>query len=134
MKKIKKIQYTWQMFQKDIDTLVEILTPHKQYYKNIYGLPRGGLIPAVILSHKLEIPMIFDFKKINQHTLVVDDISDTGETLEKLLKKKKHITVVCLWSTLTTKVIPDYTTNIVEDNDWVVFPWELFKALPKKDT
>jgi hypoxanthine phosphoribosyltransferase len=26
-------------------------------FKNIYGLQRGGLIPAVMLSHQLGIPM-----------------------------------------------------------------------------
>ena len=42
-------------------------------FKNIYGLPRGGLIPAVMLSHRLEIPLVKG--DIGPDTLIVDDIT-----------------------------------------------------------
>ena len=54
-------------------------------FKNIYGLQRGGLIPAVMLSHQLGIPMAKG--DIGPDTLIVDDICDSGETLDKLIKK-----------------------------------------------
>ena len=56
-------------------------------FKNIYGVPRGGLIPAVILSHKLNIPLVKG--DIGPDTLVIDDICDSGETLDKLVKNIK---------------------------------------------
>ena len=54
----------------EIDTLVDSLsaqiildckkngTTPKERYKGIYALQRGGLIPGVMLSHRLDIPMI----------------------------------------------------------------------------
>jgi hypoxanthine phosphoribosyltransferase len=51
-------------------------------FKNIYGLQRGGLIPAVMLSHQLGIPMAKG--DIGPDTLIVDDICDSGETLDKV--------------------------------------------------
>ena len=53
--------------------------------ENIYGLPRGGLIPAVMLSHQLGIPMAKG--DIGPNTLIVDDICDSGETLDKFVRK-----------------------------------------------
>ena len=47
---------------------------------SVMGLPRGGLIPAVMISHELGIPLVINPTK---NTLVVDDINDTGHTLDK---------------------------------------------------
>lgn len=135
MKKTRKIQYSWEDFRNDIEKLVEVYFPLRSHFKNIYGIPRGGLIPAVVLSHRLKIPMIFDKKKISKYTLIVDDISDSGETLMKLLKGKKYnVSVITLWTTLTTKRVPDLLLNVVKDNDWIIFPWEDLKGPMKKDT
>ena len=41
---------------------------------SVYGIPRGGLIPAVIISHKLKLPLV---QTIGRNTLVVDDMSYT---------------------------------------------------------
>ena len=51
--------------------------------KSVTGIERGGLIPAVMISHKLSIPYV---TKINKDTLVVDDICDTGETLKRIVE------------------------------------------------
>lgn len=63
-------------------------------FKNIYGVPRGGLIPAVILSHKLNIPLVKG--DIGPDTLVIDDICDIGETLDKLVKKISNFIFISL--------------------------------------
>ena len=51
----------------------------------VSGIPRGGLIPSVMLSHRLDIPLVKG--DIGPDTLVIDDICDSGETLDKLVKK-----------------------------------------------
>ena len=62
----------------------------------IYGLPRGGLPIAVSLSHTLKLPLLMNYydRKVVTHKkiLVVDDIADTGETLEDF--DNKH-NVIC---------------------------------------
>ena len=72
----------------EINALVFRLRFKIGFFKNIYGLPRGGLIPAVMLSHQLGIPMAKG--DIGPDTLIVDDICDSGETLDKLVKNTKH--------------------------------------------
>ena len=53
-------------------------------FEGVYGFPRGGLCLAVALSHSLGLPLLEE--PIN-NSLIVDDIYDTGHTLEKV----KHI-------------------------------------------
>ena len=73
------MKYTWQEFDKDCLKIVEWIKSENLTFKNVYGPPRGGLPLAVKLSHLLNIPLSLD--TIKQNTLVVDDISDTGNTL-----------------------------------------------------
>ena len=44
---------------------------------SVMGIPRGGLIPAVMISHELGLPLELNPGK---NTLVVDDINETGYT------------------------------------------------------
>lgn len=68
-----------------------------------------------------------DYKHFNS-ILVVDDIADTGDTLEfvtELLKKDlptATIKTAVLFYKLKSKVKPDY--YVEETADWIVFPWE----------
>ena len=82
-----KVRLEWS----EIERLVEVLSFKIQSYygediNSIYGCPRGGLIPAVMLSHKLGLPLIIDESKITEWTLIVDDICDTGETFRKMYR------------------------------------------------
>ncbi len=67
-----------------LDILHTRVKHNTKEFKNIFAVPRGGLIPGVYLSHKLEIPMIFNVGQISEDTLVVDDIYETGDTFGKL--------------------------------------------------
>ena len=123
---MKKVKYSQKQFQNDIK---EIINHYKQYekldtIKNIYGIPRGGLIPAVYLSHALDLDLITDKNRISNKTLVVDDISDTGETLEKLLKDRKYFAVATLWICEDTKFTPTFTCRSKTSDEWIIYPWE----------
>jgi len=120
---MKKIKEDWFDIVADIDELVRRLKPVKFQIRNIYGIPRGGLVIAVILSHKLEVPVITDIRKIGRNTLLVDDIADTGKTLKKVLKVKKPFAIATLWYHPQSVIIPDYYIQ-TKDKDWIVFPWE----------
>lgn len=137
-----------------------ILEIGRQLYSDIFipdyivGLARGGLPASVKLSHFLNIPMYALNKDESNFwmaedayngvkILVVDDINDTGKTIEQL---KKDWQSSCLpndpkWSTIfgdnvrfavlihneaSTQDI-DYfghTINKNENPEWCVFPWE----------
>ena len=101
----------------------------KHYKKNnykcdaIYGPPRGGLPIAVTLSHRLGVPLIKDYwetEKLDK-VLIVDDIADTGKTLEPLIGPK-FITYTIYYHKQST-VEPNYWV-FEKKGKWIVFPWE----------
>jgi len=127
-----KILYSWEELQKDCIELVKKIKPIKFSFKNIYGVPRGGLVIAVIFSHLLNLPIILDKNRIGRDTLIVDDISDSGNTLKKLLEtgeKREKRTILTLWVNPRTKVFPDYFMRTKEnEKDWIVMPFETIKS------
>lgn len=103
----------------------------------VSGIPRGGLIPAVMMSHA------FGFKYISytsakllpsdlrKKTLVIDDIADTGHTLKEALELK------FITSTLAMRVgsivTPRFYGELITDQRWLVFPWETLDSVPMQD-
>ena len=84
----------------------------------VYGFPRGGLCLAVALSHSLGLDLL---DKPKNNSLIVDDIYDTGYTLEKI----KHIqgSETHVW---VSKKKPTWWNSYkyIKDNEWIIFPWE----------
>ena len=58
-KMAKKVVYDWDWVDQQIDSIGEKLESIEKP-QFITGVPRGGLIPAVLMSHKFEIPFIGD--------------------------------------------------------------------------
>lgn len=74
----------------------------------IYGVPRGGIPVAYILSKFISNSIIVDSPVISD--IIVDDLIDSGKTRERYKK-------------LVDK--PFYTLVEKEDKEWIVFPWEV---------
>jgi len=119
---------TWNSFEKYIRQLAELIKSSGVDIKDIYGISRGGFIPAVRLSHLLNIPMVnfYGIADYGKYTLVVDDISDTGKTLENIKKiNYPFIMTATLIFNTTSLVEPDfYVIQQGLSKDWVEFPWE----------
>ena len=94
---------------------------------SVYGIPRGGLIPAVMISHHLGLPYV---ETIGKNTLVVDDICDSGVTLDKM---PGQFTAVLFHKPHTSCFTPNVWSKLHEGDEWLVFPWEDFKAPAKQD-
>jgi len=120
----------------------------------LVGIARGGLIPLSLLAGesmfnnrnvvtistesyddanqrkelKLRFPVHAEDFQNFQSILVVDDIADTGETLDfvaKLIKEyvpKAAIKCAVLYYKPKSKIVPEY--YIEETASWIVFPWE----------
>ena len=89
---------------------------------SVMGLPRGGLIPAVILSHKLNVPLVFE---PTENTLVIDDICDSGETFIKIYQQHPNLKFACLhYKMHTSNFMPTVWADLYEGDDWIVYPWE----------
>lgn len=152
-----KVYLTWWQVDRAIFALADELRKHFMP-DVIVGVARGGLIPAVRLSHILgnvELKVI-DVKFYNEieermekpiitiplhgsiegkKAVVVDDVSDTGRTLEVVVEEVKkagasEVKVACLSMKPWTKVIPDF--YVFRTDKWIVFPWEEFPVVVRE--
>lgn len=69
-----------------IKSLAEKIKASGKRYANLMPIPRGGYYPAIKLSELLNIPIITDNPASD--TLIVDDIVDSGKTLEPYQQDK----------------------------------------------
>ena len=113
-----KIYLSWDDVNQLVDKLCAQITKSEIPVKSVFGLKRGGLIPAVMVSHRLGLPwsdvMLPD-------TLVVDDICDSGVTLRDCVCS---YTAVLYHKPHTANFTPTLFAAIHEGDEWVLFPWE----------
>lgn len=123
---MEKKVLSWTDIHSAIDALSSKLADIRPLY--ITGKSRGGLIPAVMLSHKTGVPYIDLSQAVQMHEdvrkriVLVDDISDTGETFKML--QNYHFITTALHTRYSTSFHPDYTSIEVKDDRWIVYPWE----------
>ena len=111
-----KIFLKWSDIQEYIEILsLKILTDYPNI-DSVMGIPRGGLIPAVMISHELGIPLVIHPTK---NTLVIDDINDTGYTLDKA----PGVYHAVLHHKPTSKFKPNFYAEEAGE-EWIVYPWE----------
>lgn len=125
----------------------------------IIGVGRGGLTPAVYLSHATSIPMLsidhsshlpgfsaellvkLAGKSLTERLLFVDDINDSGSTiahLKKSLGEAGGDLANVRFATLIENVVSaqqvDYCFRKIDrsrNKDWFVFPWEQLSPVDK---
>jgi len=123
----------------------------------IIGIARGGLVAARILSDLLETPELaiiqieyylsiakprqepilkqgLSTPVTGQKTLLVDDVSDTGKSLQlgkKHLQQQgaKEIKTATLYAKPQTITKPDYCEK--QTSRWIVFPWDAKETVRK---
>lgn len=93
----------------------------------VFGIPRGGLVPAVMISHALNIPLLL---APVEGCLIVDDVCDSGESLLHYVRdssgtKSKKYLVATIYCKEGAAVTPDLFLYTKKDNTWLVFPWEI---------
>ena len=119
--KINKRYLNWEDVEDLIDILHSNILESGLKIKRIYGIPRGGLIPAVLLSHKMGVPLTnYAYTK---NSLIVDDICDSGKTLSEMLAPNP--TAVLHYKPHTANITPNFYASKFGSNDWIVYPWEI---------
>jgi uncharacterized protein len=140
-------------FVDDVRALAALLKGDDWQPDFIVGIGRGGLVPAVFLSHATGIALLSvdhsskvptfgdellaklaDKTKDGIHLLIVDDINDSGKTLrylrEEFLKTggvAAHLRVAVLIDNIRSIESVDYRARTIDRNAeprWFVFPWE----------
>jgi hypoxanthine phosphoribosyltransferase len=149
-----KSTISWSEYSSHLDFIVDRVKNDikdiKEY--DIVGLSRGGLILAASLAYKLDIKNVFSigirsysdektqqdffvYQSVNvpdlkKHILIVDDISDTGDTFNYLLKHlyrlepEMNIVTISLVTKNKTAHKPNYSSKEYEHDVWVEFPWD----------
>ncbi len=102
-----------------------------EFYKDsnvsgVFGIPRGGIIYAVLLSHIMNIPMLMS---ASENCIIVDDIADSGETLihyqnNSAGNKKNNYHITTMYYQESSSVKPEFYYKEKKDK-WIVFPWEV---------
>jgi|TARA_B110000263_G_scaffold245073_1_gene254079 hypoxanthine phosphoribosyltransferase len=112
----------------------------------IISLNRGGCVPGVYLSHLINVPHeVIDLKKTDKsqylnsiekykNILIVDDINDTGKTLQLTKSLFSNSIAVIKYGVLVNNESSDFIVNYAAidinkkvDDSWIVFPWEEMK-------
>ena len=122
-----KIFLSWDDVNSLVENLCKKITESELNIKAITGIERGGLIPAVMISHKLNIPYT---TRITKDTLVVDDICDTGVTLQNTIAR---YTAVLHHKPHTSCFTPTIYSGLHEGDEWIIYPWEKKDSTPIQD-
>lgn len=147
----KGFHVSWDQIHRDSRALAWRLDgkgPEDGAWKAVVAITRGGLAPAMIVARELDIRMVdtISVKSYNHQTqsepkvikspdmdvigdgtgvLVVDDLVDTGKTLEvvRSLMPKAHFATV--YAKPSGKPMVDsYITEVSQDT-WIFFPWDM---------
>jgi len=144
---------TWLEYIKeceDLATLIRLNVRRDGPYDAIISVSRGGHLPGAIIANQIDIrkvysvgvsfydgevkqsnalvyqdlPDDFDAKRI----LVVDDICDTGETFQFILKELEHmpsVSTACVYRKEKSTFIPNFRSTIIPDDEWIVLPYDV---------
>lgn len=152
---MKKEKISWNYYFKLMQGLMTMISTYAQEkFDLIVGISRGGLMPALIMSQTWDVPLDIivtsSYNKKNQQTrlkigksshlcfpdinkdskiLIVDDLTDTGDTLQAvvdLYKEKgfKNIKTAVLIYKRSSKFDPDYFAAGADEGVWIKFPYE----------
>ena len=160
---MKKVYYSWQQVQGAVLEIARQMSAHNWKPDYIVGITRGGAIPAVLLSQYTGIPMrplqvslrdhgdcVSDLGMAedaynNKQILIVDDINDTGATVNWIKKDwpsgclpnsyawknifHNNVRFAVIHNNLASNEDVDYSANEInkaEEDCWLVYPWENF--------
>jgi xanthine phosphoribosyltransferase len=167
---MKKVFLTWQDVEGYCQEILRQLQQDVWLPDYVVGLTRGGLVPANLISQYLNIPMetlkvslrddnsqpesnlwmaedaFGDNENGGKKILIVDDINDTGATLNYIKQDwqssclsnderwlndiwGKNVRVAVLYDNESSQSELDIayssvTINKAEEDQWIVFPWE----------
>jgi xanthine phosphoribosyltransferase len=151
---------SYEAFLADVQTLANKVEQGDWTPDFIIGVGRGGLVPAVYISHQLKLPMLsvdhsskvpgFADELLGKvaaksaagiRLLFVDDINDSGGTIDYIRRLLDgngcdygNLRFAVLLNNARSRAGVDYWSDMIDrdvDKRWFVFPWE---AVGKNET
>jgi len=147
----KGFHVSWDQIHRDGRALAWRLDGHgpaEGGWKAVVGITRGGLVPAMIVARELDIRVVdtISVRSYNHQTqaapqvikapqadlmgdgsgiLVVDDLVDSGKTLEvvRALYPKAHFATV--YAKPSGRPMVDTFITEVSQDTWIFFPWDM---------
>ena len=111
------MKITFEQLIKDSKELAKKIPKGK--YSGIYGIPAGGILPAYIIAKELNLPLV-DNPDSNSQILIIDDLIDSGRTLEN--KKYKGFDAAVLYKKSYRYISKtDYYLKEIP-NEWIDLP------------
>ena len=148
---------SWNSVARDAKKLSDLIKSSRYKPSIVIAIARGGLVPARIVCDYLHIkdlttikaehwgitatpdkkavikfPLCTDIK--NKKVLLVDDTTDTGDTLRISIEHLKSFnpedlkTAVLIHKT-TSDLIPDYYVKKIIKWRWITFPWHFWEDM-----
>lgn len=146
---MNEMSLSWQEVEKAVSDIIVRIGDTKYTY--VVGIANGGLIPATLIAKRLNIKTLSigasSYKDKEQQStvdwwanlnelnncpkepkfLLVDDISDTGNTFKYLydaVVNEKYVDSAALVIKPKTSYIPKYYAIAADNDTWIKFPWE----------
>ena len=148
----KGFHVSWDQMHRDSRALAWRLDgkgPDNGLWKAVVGITRGGLVPAMIVARELDIRRVdtISIKSYNHQTqgsipevikapqadlmgdgtgiLIVDDLVDSGKTLEVVRKLYPNAHFATVYAKPSGKPqVDSYITEVSQDT-WIFFPWDM---------
>lgn len=140
-------QVNWINVEKAVEHVAYVMAYNHYKPAAIVGIARGGLVPAVMLSHRLDIPYVEagidlqlrDGSKTatnhkrqdqwdSQQVLFIDDLWDTGKTMEFVGEAyPKALRATLFYKGREPRNIPpiNFPGFWIPQELWLSFPWEI---------
>jgi xanthine phosphoribosyltransferase len=114
-------------------------------WDRLIAVTRGGMVPACLVARELDIRVIdtVSVKSYDHQTqseakvlkmpedigtgkncLIVDDLSDTGNTFKALRALLPDATYACLYAKPSGKPFTDFWARETTQDTWIYLPWE----------
>lgn len=119
----EKIEVTWKDVENYVSKLVEYLKKNNITPSGVYGVPRGGLVLATLVSYKLNIPLL---TAPYNNCIIIDDIADSGRTLLHFTNNDTQFNkyfITTMYYHKRSLVKPNFYL-FEKIDEWVTFPWE----------
>jgi len=147
----KGFHVSWDQLHRDARALAWRLqseAPEGAGWRAVVAITRGGMAPAMIVARELDIRLVdtISVKSYNHQTqsepvvikspdmemvgdgsgvLIVDDLVDTGRTLEVVRQHMPKAHVATVYAKPKGRPMVDTFVTEVSQDTWIFFPWDM---------
>lgn len=147
----KGFHVSWDQLHRDARALawrLQGLGPDEGAWRAVVAITRGGMAPAMIVARELDIRVVdtISVKSYNHQNqtepkvikspnmeyigdgtgvLVIDDLVDTGRTIEAVRKHMPRAHVATVYAKPMGRPQVDTFVTEVSQDTWIFFPWDM---------